>query len=201
MTVPNSQWFTGFGQKPEQTFNTSKPQSPPLSVFAESLGGSTLNTSTSDLTERWWVTYQVGQNVVVAGQMGAVYSNELVIFQEPEQIIDISLAFDQLNRPVIAYKLLDSQVKLYWYDSVLGDQTVSDITVGSDPFVLFDYPKRPFEQFADVLLFYVKNNRVYWREQRDRYQTEREVANVSTNKLVDVYVTTDGRVQLMFLPI
>lgn len=133
-------------------------------------GGIALNDPSQGLDVQDWQARLVGNEIRVSP---APYTTETVVVTEAG-ITELSLAFDQNMAPNIAYMAL-GQAKLYWYDTTLGAQTTTilDADVRS-PFLTLD-DKRPFATTIgsnDVLLFYIRSNRLCYREQRDRYNNE-----------------------------
>lgn len=91
-------------------------------------------------------------------------------------LTEISIAFDQLMRPTLAY-VQGGVSYLRWYDSAASTY-VTD-TIGADvitPRVTMD-DKRFIAtngyQTNDVILAYVRNGNLYYRQQRDRFTIER----------------------------
>lgn len=89
-------------------------------------------------------------------------------------ITSVSLAFDQLMRPVIAFT--DNETaKIYFYDGSVGHYTTLPIPGASLPIVHLDDSRDLSLQlgYTDVLLFYTKNGiGLYMRRQRDRFEDE-----------------------------
>lgn len=168
---------------PNNSFSPSAPASlwlPPddisryTGLIDYELGGIALNDASQGLQVQTWRARVDGNTIKVGAEP---YTTETVIVTGTT-ITEISLAFDQNMRPTIAY--IDAgQAKLYWYDSFLGSTTTtilaSDIV---SLFVTMD-DKRPVAtllNFNDILLFYVRSDVLYYRQQRDRYNTERMLA-------------------------
>lgn len=114
------------------------------------------------------------------------------------------LAFDQNMFPFIAY--IDTYgAGYYWYNPVIsGFQFVvmaSDVT---NPCCTMD-DKRPISTRVgsnDIILTYVRNNSLYYRQQRDRYATEyllyNNINNIIPNPTVwKVGMNTGMRLQFL----
>lgn len=93
-------------------------------------------------------------------------------------VTELSLSFDQNMNVSVAY-VASGQAKLYWYDTALPGYTTTILAADvRSPFVSFD-DKRPFATTInsnDILLFYVRSNRLCYRQQRERFNTERTLA-------------------------
>jgi hypothetical protein len=90
----------------------------------------------------------------------------------------VSLAFDFNMHPTIAY-VVENEDKtrgayLYWYDTALGAQTTT--LYGPDylfPQLSLDDHRLHQSANADIIFSYIKNNNLYYRQQRDRFTIER----------------------------
>lgn len=102
----------------------------------------------------------------------STWSDPIELFDESDTIEQIALSFDQLGRPIVFYRVLGNQLKLRWYDSLAGQNVTTLIGYGTDPKASFDYPTDTSAGFSDVLLNYVRKNRLYMRVQRDRFLIE-----------------------------
>lgn len=85
----------------------------------------------------------------------------------------VSLAFDRQMQPVIAF-VDDGVARLEWYDSLTQQRVVTIIgaTEILTPLVYMDDDRVMQSDTADVIISYLKNGSLYYRQQRDRYETE-----------------------------
>jgi hypothetical protein len=94
----------------------------------------------------------------------------------------LSFAFDANMRPAIGYTLLDGTSYLYYYDSLTESYSTLTLPAGSYSLRLTHDDKR-YEMVVlnvtDILVFYVRGSTVYYRLQRERYQTEHQIATVT----------------------
>jgi hypothetical protein len=134
-------------------------------------GGIALNDGSQGLDVQDWRVRVVGDDVLISA---FPYTSESVLITEAN-IRDISLAFDQNMRPTLAYMVGDA-AKLYWYDAALPGQTTTTLAAGVfSPFLAMD-DKRAFATSTasnDILLLYLRGSTLYYRQQRERYNTER----------------------------
>lgn len=88
---------------------------------------------------------------------------------------EISIAFDQLMRPTLAY-IQNGVAYLRWYDSAASAYVTDTIGAGIiTPRVTMDdkrFIATDGYQTNDVILAYVKNGNLYYRQQRDRFLIE-----------------------------
>lgn len=114
-------------------------------------------------------------------------------------ITEVSLAFDQNMRPTVSY-MAGGACKLYWYDADIPGFTTSTFAGGSSPVVMMD-DKRAMEiGLNDILLFYVRGDRVIHRLQRDRFLIEYDLAPVpaGSTRIQRAGMTVANRVQVEF---
>lgn len=92
------------------------------------------------------------------------------IFTEPN-VFEFSFTFDQNMRWVTATLLTDSTLKLRWYDSSVATY-VTTIYEGITGFKLALDDKRDIQVklgYSDVLFTYIQDNKLYIRNQRERF--------------------------------
>jgi len=135
------------------------------------LGGIGLSDPSQGLQVQTWRARVDGSNVLVGP---APYTAETTLFTGAD-ITEISLAFDQNMRPALAY-IQDGQAKLRWFDSFVGETVTTTLDAGITSLFLTMDDKRDIAtelNFNDILLFYIRGQNLYYRQQRDRFTTER----------------------------
>lgn len=115
-------------------------------------------------------------------------------------VTSISFAFDSNMRPFIAYTITTGEAYYYWYDTVTETYVTTQLPAGATyPLACHD-DKRAFAvtgNRSDVLLFYLYNNIVYCRVQRERYSIDHRCATLTAgSKLKNVGMTTGLLVKL-----
>lgn len=90
-------------------------------------------------------------------------------------ITEVSISFDQNMRPTISY-VEDGTPKLNWYDSTIPGQTTTDYPGIITPRLSLDDKRVLQSQISDIIFAYVREesgqNRLFYRQQRDRYTIE-----------------------------
>ncbi|WP_444919127.1 hypothetical protein [Microbulbifer sp. JMSA003] len=116
------------------------------------------------------------------------------------EITEVSLAFDQNMRPVVAY-VEAGMAKLYWYDSSQGQQVTTEWPGIITPRLTLD-DKRPLQSSAnDVIFAYLQGGNLVCRQQRDRFETEYLLQeNVSSPGLIKVGMNRQFRLQFLLKP-
>lgn len=192
-------WMNRNGiQKPYPDFGVIKPATPIVAPVSERLGPSTLNSLQGNLITRWWACWQDGVNVVVAGADGVTYGDTSIVFVESDVISQLTLTFDQVGRPNIFYKTETNELKLYWFDPILGSNTISVIGSGTSPYAIFDFPTDTNQSFTDVVIFYIgTDTQVKYRKQRDRFEVEYAIPGLFGSSIISAGLTTENRVQVV----
>ena len=129
----------------------------------------------------------------------AGYGPASVLFDEILPIQQISLTFDQLGRPLVFYRVNDDTLKLYWYDPVLQENVTTVIATGIDPQAGFDSPDDTGREYSDAMLFYVRDDQVFMRIQRDRFATEYPCPATQPGlRLISNGLRVDNRYQVVY---
>jgi hypothetical protein len=122
-----------------------------------------------------------------------------ILFSEAQPIEQISLTFDQLGRPLVFYRVGENTLKLYWYDPVAQQNVTTTLTTGKDPTACFDFPQDTGQSFTDALLFYVRDDQVFMRIQRDRYAIEYPCPAIQPGlKINSAGLRVDNRLQVVY---
>jgi hypothetical protein len=169
---------------------------PPNSLTDYEMGGRALNDPSAGLRDRVWTA--------VADEGGAVRVSaagvfETLVFTAPG-ITELSLAFDQNMRPFFAY-VQDGQAKFRWYDTVLGANRITNLAAGDRwPRCTMDDKRLSATQqnMSDVILTYVRDGDLYYRQQRDRYENEYLLHEGVPGRLLRVGMNKINRLQFLF---
>ena len=91
---------------------------------------------------------------------------------------EISLAFDQNMQPALAYLTADGAF-LYWFDTTLPGFTTLALPAGSrSPRISLDDKRARQTAISDIVLAYIRGDKLYARAQRDRFSIEYELAEI-----------------------
>lgn len=158
------------------------------------MGGVALNDPSQGLLVQLWRVQVLGPDVVVDHDGGT----QQILFSRPN-ITEVALAFDQNMRPYIAF-VQDGTAWLWWYDSAAGAMVFSSFVGAVTPRLATD-EKRPLQLAdSDVILAYVRANNLYFRMQRERFQTERLLASAVNATLVAIGMNRGNRLQFRLRP-
>lgn len=131
------------------------------------LGGVGISDPSQGLTGHTWELRAFGDALRI--RRGTDAWAELFTFSTP---YEIALAFDQNMRPVVAVANRNKDLYLYWYDPTISNYTLTFIGHGRTPRLSLDDKRPSASQYSDVILGYVKNKELVYRQQRDRFLIE-----------------------------
>lgn len=94
-----------------------------------------------------------------------------------DDITEVSLAFDQNMNVCVAF-VEAGVAKLLWYDTTVQDMVVTELGAGvTHPRVALDDNREFNRSGSDVILAYIKDGALCYRQQRDRYSIERQLSS------------------------
>jgi hypothetical protein len=169
----------------------------PLTTDFE-LGGTALNDPSFGLQVKDWKFFLVLNDVVVAPAAGGVAT---VLFTRPG-VTEVSGAFDQNMNPAVAF-VDGTGAWLWFFDTVPNAYTFLALPAGTrTPFLTMDDKRATANSYNDILLFYVLNTNLTYRQQRNRFDVERilysfngpqvDIMRVGMNKGLRVQVEVEG---------
>lgn len=131
------------------------------------LGGVALSGSNEPFSYNWRC-YVQDKAICIARTDGV----PVTVLSFVGDVTEVSLAFDQTMRPVIAY-VEDDVSKLYWYSSSLGRMTITEFDDIRNPRVSMDDTRQFNISNSDIIFAYVAGfDRLCYRLQRERYSIE-----------------------------
>lgn len=158
-------------------------------------GGVEINDSSQGLSGYNWKLWVSGDDVLVAREP---YDSSTVLFTAPG-ITGISLSFDQNMQPCVAYTQ-SNDCKLWWFDSFTSAYVITDLIGCTSPLVCMDDKREGTSNYNDILLFYVRDGAIQFRQQRDRFSVERRLVDVVPGKIIQVGMTEGLRIQIRYRP-
>ena len=155
-------------------------------------GGVAINDSSQGNQYQVWRARLIRDQVLLSAQN----TDEFVLYEAPG-ITEISFTFDQNMRPVLSF-MQAGRAKLRWYDPSAGGQVVTDLPATAiTPRVILDDKREKQSSLSDVIIAYVRDGGLYYRQQRDRYQIERLLASGITSGLLRIGFSDQLRLQFM----
>lgn len=144
-------------------------------IQAIGLGPPDLYDSKGRLDSNYWMVYQnplVDGEILIVKGVNGYWESPILLFRDTQKINELSLTFDQLGNPVVFYKFYSDTLKLYWFNPISSSYEIKNLAKGSNLLSGFDSRKDTGVSYSDALLFYVRDDKVYMRVQRDRYEVE-----------------------------
>jgi hypothetical protein len=145
-------------------------------LMQTTLGGIAIGDNSKNRQYRRWICEYTGGNITVRPEGQAV-----VFTLAQTNVLSVSLAFDNAMNIALAW-MTPTGAKFYYYDTVSLTNIIVDYPDITSCRVCVDNANDYYNASSDVLFVYTKNNNLYYRQQRDRYDTERLIG--STTKLI-----------------
>lgn len=202
MAIPNSPTWAEQDAPPMPYLNYGvvKPQ-PLLGIAVQSckIGPLIIGDSRGNIAERFWLVTYESPNVFIRGSASGYWEQKEILFQDLDMILQLDLTFDQLGRPIVIYLTNDDDIKLFWFDPVLVEQTTTLLSTGTSVASGFDLKTNTGDQNSDAMVSYVRDDRLYWRLQRDRWAVEYD-PNISHQdlKVLSMGMTDQNRFQIQY---
>lgn len=158
-------------------------------------GGIALNDGSQGLDVQDWKAWYSGTTIWLAPYP---YDVPAAVLTGLVDVTEISLSFDRNMNPAIAY-IIAEVTYLYWYDGQIAAMTTSTFDA-STPLLTHDDKRDINSNNSDVLFFYVRQGYLRYRQQRDRYLTERTISAVPSGRIIRAGMASDFRVLLVYRP-
>lgn len=146
------------------------------------------NTSQGLMIKIWKCFYENEQIKITNGD--SVYSLLTV-----ENVTALGLAFDFNMRPLLTY-VANEKTYLWWYDTTVSKYVTTEF--GAEyisPQLSLDDHRLHQSANADIIFAYVRNAKLCYRQQRDRYQIEHVLSDAKNQKLTQIGMSKNYRFQ------
>jgi hypothetical protein len=158
-------------------------------------GGVGIQNSSQGLSSHVWTT------VITEDKTTIITSSDIVpdtVLYTGNNITEVSLTFDQLMNPAFCF-IEDGEMKLRWYNSLESGMVTTNFGSGYvSPKVSLD-DKEDNTGISDVIFAYIKDNILYYRQQRDRYEIEYQVSDSPVRRIQKIGMTSGFRFQFLCL--
>lgn len=165
----------------------------PLVAYEQ--GGVGLQNAEDGLNVQLWTAHYSEGNIVLS----APSVTDTVLFARAD-VTELDLAFDQSMRPFVAF--VDATGAHYrWYDTTVNDYVISSLPSDArNPRCTLDDNRDGSLDTSDIILAYTRGTALKYRQQRDRFLTELELAADCGGDLVCVGMNTGWRLQFKIRP-
>ncbi|AXY57260.1 hypothetical protein CDG60_12205 [Acinetobacter chinensis] len=131
----------------------------------------------------WSSAYQGGVISITDGQI----SHDLLTVADVTQI---SFAFNRNMRPFVTY-VAAGVGWLWWYDTTVLSYITTELGNAVSPQLALDDLREHQSSNSDIILAYIRDDVLYMRQQRDRFQIEYELGHAK--ELVQIGMTKNYR--------
>lgn len=131
------------------------------------LGGIALNDPSRGRMYQNWIVFYENPFIRIKPENGSV-----VFSLEQPDVKTVSLAFDNNMNIALAWQKTTGSY-LYYFDILIDDYAILEIPGATSCRIVVDDPRDFYISASDIIFGYTLNGNLYWRQQRDRYATER----------------------------
>jgi hypothetical protein len=160
-------------------------------------GGIALNDGSQGMqVQMWYLSYDDDAESLTYGDF-TVHAEETL---QTEVVLNVpgvtkcSLAFNQNMDVFIAYETRGCEAKYYWYDPFSASYQTGTLPANSRHVACCYDDHRPTQTgSADIILGYIRSGTLYYRQLRDRFETEYPMGSVGAGILHKVGMTKNNR--------
>ena len=182
--------FTASNLLADWTYPYSNTYTP---LLDKELGGIALNDASQGHQVQVWECGYENNDIWVRPENSPT---KTVILSNLPDVTEVSLTFDQLMRPTIAY-VQYKVLRLYWYDTLVQQSVISSFPDAVSAKVRLD-DKRPLQiPTSDILFFYIEGDQLLLRLQSDRYTVPYTIATTTAKFLVEAGMDVNWRIQVL----
>jgi hypothetical protein len=166
-----------------------------LDIKNITIGPVAISDATKNLNNKYWATYWDGGTDGI--YLDDLSGNVSLIITEPVTVKRVALAFDQNANDTIAWVTENDDLKLRFFNGALPGYVVLNIGDAQDVTLTMDMKYHPSSPTSDILMFYIRDNAIYYRVQRDLYAIEYSTPVTSgASRLIDSGMRKDYRFQV-----
>ena len=167
----------------------------PFTIKSVTIGPAAINDATQLLNDKFWAAYYDPQNSNI--YLDDFDGNVSMILNEPAGVDMIRLAFDQNANDAYAFITGAGELKVRFFDGDIPGDTIISLGQAQSVTMAMDMKYYPSSEKSDILIFYIRDNAIYYRLQRDKYAVEYVTPVIEdANKLYDSGMRKDYRFQV-----
>jgi len=143
----------------------------PFEVKDVTIGPVDIQDTSEGLTNRFWAAYfdPTPKDLVLLDIDNNITE---IILNEPDEIVNVALAFDQNANDNFAWITGTGELKIRWFDASLPGDSILSIGQAQSVTFTMDTNYYPSSIDSDILLFYIRDGAIYFRIQREKYDIE-----------------------------
>ena len=169
------------------------PRNVPRALLVDyEYGGVAINDASQGLRFQVWKGEYIEGNIVLSAQTVAPF-NALAI----ANVATFGFTFDQNMAPFFCYELEDGSCAFRWFDSTVPGFVTTALPNGSrSPRCCLDDNRALQIPVSDIILAYCRDTSLYFRAQRERYETEHELTDtIGASRLLQMGMNKQLRMQ------
>ncbi len=160
-------------------------------------GGLDIQDGTRGLRVKVWKGEYIGSDIVLSAE-GVPPTTVLTV----AGVDNFQFTFDRNMNPFVTYQLTNGTARFYWFDSLVSGFVTTTLPNGTvTPMCTHDDNRDLETNTSDIILTYCRGGNLYYREQRERYQTEHLLQTGGANGLIQVGLNRFLRFQWQLLPV
>lgn len=157
-------------------------------------GGVALNDPSQGMRVRAWRIVAKDREITIDVPAAPEIPPEL-LYTAASRLTEVSLAFDQNMAPALAF--VEGGVARFWYfDTNTQSRQTLELTGCTAPRCFLDDKRATQTGNSDIILVYLKAGGLYYRQQRERYLTERLLKTTAAVGINRCGMTHGNRVQI-----
>lgn len=116
-----------------------------------------------------------------------------------DNVVDFGFSFDRNMNVFVCYELEDGRAFFYWFDTLVAHYVTTQLASGSATLRCAHDDTRDMQtSSSDIILAYCRGGVLYFRAQRERYQTEHALtSDVGPGGLLQVGMNQRWRLQFL----
>lgn len=125
-----------------------------------------------------------------------IYKDNWIVLKSPnkeinwlniEGVAQLGLAFDFNMQPCVTY-IKSGRVYLNWFDTSVQQYITTDFGILKSPQISLDDRRDETSNNSDIIFAYVKDRSIYYRQQRDRFNIEYYVGDITQDGVTLVQI-------------
>jgi len=184
--------------EPSSYNDYGNPPSVLFAVKSVTIGPVALSDASKKLNNKFWAAYfePATKDIILDDLIGGTTA----IVNEPLGIKRIGLAFDQNANDAYVWITDTNILKIRFFDSSITADVILTLGTAQDAVITMDMKYQPSNPVSDILVFYIRDNAIFYRIQRDKYSIEYTTPVIDgANSLIDSGMRTDYRFQLQYI--
>lgn len=158
-------------------------------------GGVNINDSSQGLKVVIWKCFYDEDTSFIC--IKKIDSEEIFPILEVSSVTSLGLSFDQNMRVQLTY-IENGMSKLYWYDPYISKATILEFPNCRNICLSLDDNRSTQTSVCDIIVAYQKDTKLYYRQQRDRYNIEYVLDSEVGGNLWQIGMNSGNRFQFMF---